>query len=147
MNKLTPHFSLEELTVSATAQRLGIDNTPPAEILPNIQVLAEGLERVRAALPIYNTPLHVDSGYRCLALNRAVGGAWNSAHMTGFSADITCGSLSPQEVCKYILGTGIKFDQLIYEGTWVHISFDPQMRGEVLVSSFGPGGTIYAKLG
>ena len=63
---LTPHFSLAELTFSATAQRKQINNTPPPVIVQNLHLLAAGLEDVRAALG--GLPLRINSGYRCPAL-------------------------------------------------------------------------------
>ena len=68
--QLTAHFSLEELIASETATRSGIDNTPPSELMPNLRALADGLEKVRAALG--GRPIHINSGYRCPALNKAV---------------------------------------------------------------------------
>ncbi|HXA97573.1 MAG TPA: D-Ala-D-Ala carboxypeptidase family metallohydrolase [Candidatus Dormibacteraeota bacterium] len=86
--QLTEHFSLEELIASEVAARSGIDNTPSATIVSNLRVLAQGLERVRAAFG--GKPIHVNSGYRCAALNAAIGGAGNSLHMQGLAADIVC---------------------------------------------------------
>ena len=146
MGKLTPHFSLEQLTASSTAERLEIDNTPPAEILPHLQVLADGLEKVRIALGLFNNGLYVDSGYRCPELNAAVRGAKNSAHMTGYAADFIAPSVgTPLEIVKMLAASSLQFDQLIQEGSWVHVSFDPQMRMEVLTAHFGPGGTTYTE--
>ena len=144
--KLTPHFSLEELTESSTAQRLGIVNSPSDEIVVNLQTLAEGLEKVRALLPIQNIPIHIDSGYRCPALNTAVRGAKDSAHMTGYAADFICRMAgTPLEIVQNIAASDLQFDQLIQEGTWVHISFDPRMRRQVLTAHFGAGGTTYTE--
>ena len=69
MTRLTPNFTLEELTHSDTALRLGIDNTPPPDIIPNLIVLATGLEAIRAVLGV---PVNVTSGYRCEALERVL---------------------------------------------------------------------------
>ena len=77
---LTPHFTLAELTASATGQRLGIDNTPPPEHLAKLTLTAEMLERVRALL---QTPVIVTSGYRSMRLNVAVGGVTSSDHARG----------------------------------------------------------------
>jgi len=146
MQKLTTHFSLEELTQSSTAQRLGIDNTPPADILPHLQSLAEGLEAVRSHLRLYSVPIHVDSGYRCPTLNTAVHGASDSAHMTGYAADFTCDMVgTPLEITQTLLKTDIQFDELICEGTWVHISFAPPLRRRVMTAHFGTGGTTYTE--
>ena len=140
---LSQNFTLDELTFSETAARNGIDNTPPDDVLENLQVLAAGLEDVRALLG--GKPVNVSSGYRCAALNAYIGGSFTSAHMSGFAADFTCrGFGSPLDVARKIasvnahlfgIGNGIAFDQLIVEfGRWVHISFDPKLRGEVFTA-------------
>lgn len=141
--QLSPHFSLEELTASSTARRLGIDNTPPAEALANLAVTANGLEGVRSLL---GQPMRIDSGFRCPALNRAVGGAKTSAHMSGYAADFVCPEFGdPLAIVKAIAASELPFDQVIQEGTWVHISFDPQLRRRILTAHFGPGGTTYTE--
>ena len=142
MTKLSEHFTLEELTFSATAQRKQIDNKPPADVLENMKRLAAGLEEVRAALG--NKPMRINSGYRSPKLNRAVGGARLSAHMAGYAADFVCPDFgSPLKIVKALAATGIQFDQLIQEGTWVHISFAPEARRQLLTAHFGPNGTSY----
>ena len=141
---LTPHFTLEELTRSSTAERLQIDNTPPKELLPNLQTLAEGLEKVRVSLGIFNAPMYIDSGYRCPTLNKAVRGAVDSAHMTGFAADfISPLTGTPLEMIQTLAKGTLAFDELIQEGSWVHISFAPAMRRKVLTAHFGLQGTTY----
>ena len=142
MTKLSEHFTLEELTFSATAQRKQIDNKPPAEVLENMKRLAAGLEEVRAALG--NKPMRINSGYRSPKLNRAVSGARLSAHMAGYAADFVCPDFgSPLKIVKALAATGIQFDKLIQEGTWVHISFAPEARRQLLTAHFGPNGTSY----
>jgi putative chitinase len=75
----------------------------------------------------------VSSGYRGRALNRAVGGSRTSAHLSGHAVDFNCyGFGDPLAVCRAIAGSDLAFDQLIEEGSWVHISFDPRMRRQVL---------------
>lgn len=141
---LSPHFAIEELTFSSTAQRLGIDNTPTDSVLKNLYRLASCLEVVRAILG--GEPLHIDSGYRSHELNRAVGGAKTSAHLDGIAADFTCPAFgTPAEIVKAIQGSDLGYDQMILEGTWVHISFDPRMRMEILTAHFGPLGTTYTQ--
>ena len=132
---MTVHFSLEELTFSDTAVRLGIDNNvTDSNVLNNLHDLAVGLEQIRSLL---NAPLHINSGYRCLRLNGAVKGSINSAHMQGWAADFTCRRFgTPLEIVKEVVKAGIKFDQCIQEGTWVHVSFDPRMRNAVLTAHF-----------
>ena len=144
MTKLSEHFTLEELTFSATAQRKQIDNKPPAEVLDNMKRLAAGLEEVRAVLG--NKPMRINSGYRSPKLNRAVGGARLSAHMAGYAADFVCPDFgSPLKIVKALAATGIQFDKLIQEGTWVHISFAPEARRQLLTAHFGPNGTSYTE--
>src|SRR5262249_23987307 len=121
--QLTEHFSLEELVASEVAARSGIDNTPPPGIVSNLKTLAEGLERVRAVLG--GEPIHIKSGYRCRALNAAIGGASDSMHMQGLAADILCPGVGPPLiVCRAIVTAGIETDQVIYEfRQWCHVAF------------------------
>ena len=128
---LTAHFTVEELTRSEIALRKGLDNTPDEEASKNLKVLAMGLERVRGLL---GQPMHINSGYRSKIVNDAVGSKDTSAHRKGFAADFVCpGYGSPIQICKAIRDSEIPYDQLIHEfGSWVHISFDPQLRGQVL---------------
>lgn len=131
---LTEHFTLEELTASDTAARLGIDNTPGPVERANLVVLANKLEVVRLIL---GAPLIISSGYRCLALNRKLRSDDTSAHVQGLGADFTCpGFGTPLEIALRLASRRdeIGFDQLIHEfGRWVHVGFrlkDP--RGELL---------------
>jgi hypothetical protein len=130
--QLSEHFSLAEFTVSANAVRLGLDNTPPADIIERMKVTARQLERVRAILG--DKPLVISSGYRSSAVNRSAGGAKASAHLSGYAIDFTCPTFgTPLQIAQRINVVGVAFDQLIHEyGRWVHISFDPQRRGQLL---------------
>lgn len=143
MTLLTDHFTLTELTRSNAAERLGIDNTVPPVILPRLLVLATGLEQIRALLGF---PLQVDSGYRCAALNVAIGGARESAHMDGYAADFVCPAFGdPFSIVKAIEASSIQFDKCIHEGTWVHISFAPTLRRVLLTAHFGSADTTYTQ--
>lgn len=141
--RLTTHFTLEEMTASQIAERNGIDNTPSPAIVERLKHTALGLEAVRIRL---GAPIIVSSGYRCQALERALkrkppGWISESDHVAGDAADFICpGFGSPTTVISALIGAGIEFDQLIQEyGRWVHISFAPRMRGQVLViDSSGP---------
>lgn len=119
-------FSLDELTRSATADRLGIDNTPDTSALVALEALiCNVLDPVRE---LWGSPVFVNSGFRCPALNRAVGGAASSQHLRGEAADITAGSVGENRRLFELVagaGSGIPFDQLIDERgyTWIHISF------------------------
>lgn len=137
MNNLSEHFSYAEGTYSATATAKGIDNTPPADILANMTAAASQLEAVREYL---NNPMTINSWYRCPALNAAVGGVPSSAHTQGWAIDFICPPFgTPLEIVDALVKTGIKFDQLIQEGTWVHISFAPTMRQQILTAHFADG--------
>lgn len=130
--QLTPHFTLAELTFSATAARLAIDNQPNDVILERLGLLATKLEQVRAVL---GHPLRISSGYRSVALNARVPGSSNtSAHTLGYAADFTClGFGTPYQVCEAIQRSELQFDQLIHEyGAWAHLSIDPRGRRQVL---------------
>lgn len=141
MPQLTEHFTLEELTQSQTAARRGIDNTPTGDILDALTNTATQMEKVRKLLGV---SINVSSGYRSPALNRAIGGSTTSAHCKGQAVDFTAPAFgSPKEICNAIIKSGIVFDQLIYEGTWVHIAFDSSPRQNVLTANFGSGGTHY----
>lgn len=141
--QLTPHFSLSEFTDSPTALRKGISNLPTESAMINLQRVAETMEKVRNLL---GRPVVISSGYRSPALNAAVGGARSSAHLTGLAADFTVPGMTPSEVAKAIANSNIEFDQLIYEGTWVHIGLSVGApRREVLTAHFGGGPVTYTR--
>jgi hypothetical protein len=121
--QLTEHFSLAALIASETAARKNIDNNPPPEILANLYILAQGLELVRSA--VGERTILVNSGYRSPALNREIGGAEKSKHMSGLAADIVCPQFgTPLDLCRAIVAAGIATDQVIHEfGKWCHVSF------------------------
>ena len=124
--QLTPHFSLAELTV--TNQK--IDNTPSKEIVEVLHTTAFYMEKVREILG--NVAITINSGYRSPDVNRAVGGTSNSSHTHGYAVDFTAYGHTPLTISNILSKSNLKFDQLIYEKTWVHISFDPRMRGNIL---------------
>ena len=129
--RLTPNFSLEQLIYSETAERERIDNTPAAEIVDNLRLLAQGLEQVQL---LTEFPLEISSGYRCPELNRRVGSAKPPQHTQGKAADFTCAEFGPPvDIIKAIRDSDIDFDQCILEyARWVHISFSAAPRGKVL---------------
>lgn len=140
---LSPHFTVAELVESQTATRKNIDNTPAPAVIANLTRIAALLEQVRV---LVGAPLTVSSGYRSPALNRAIGGAASSAHVLGLAADISTSKLAPRALAQLIEKSGIVFDQLIYEGTWVHIGLSTGVpRNQVLTARFGAGGTTYVK--
>lgn len=140
--RLATSFYLSEFLHSDTATRRGLDNAPGAAELANIRnFLAPGMQSVRELL---GKPVTITSGFRSPAVNRAVGGARNSQHMTGLAADFICpGFGSPLQVARALVASSIQFDQIIQEGTWVHVSFSAKPRRSVLTAVFTPSGTTY----
>lgn len=125
--KLSKNFNLSEFVVSTTASRKGINNTPNAAVIKNIQDSVDNLfQPVRDAL---DKVMIINSGYRCPKLNEAVGGASTSAHKYGFAIDFICPSFgTPQQIVnflsKFLKSNNIKFDQCIVEfNSWVHLSW------------------------
>ena len=119
------HFSLWELCKSGEAEKRGFDNTPTGEAARNLcDLITEVLEPARRSL---GAPIIVTSGYRCPALNKAVGGVSNSQHLTGQAADLVCTRYEDKRRLFEILKE-MDIDQLLWErnskGTkWVHVSF------------------------
>ena len=139
---LSEHFSLDEFTASQEATRHSINNTPSEKVVENICMLAALLEQVRELLGGHS--IRISSGFRSLALNRHIGSNDTSAHIRGWAADFTCPFFGkPIDVAKKIAESNLKFDQLIFEGTWVHISCDPQNRRQLLTARFKDGHTYY----
>ena len=123
------HFTLTELTRSATARRLGIDNTPSPEAVAALTQLVDNvLDPLREA---WGAPLYVTSGYRCPALNRAVGGVPHSRHILGQAADVTTGTIDGnRRLWQLLQSLHLPVDQVINEHgfRWLHISYGPRNR-------------------
>lgn len=118
--RLSPNFTLQELTVSTTAARKGWDNTPNATEIANLTRVAGVLEQVRA---LFNLPIVVNSGYRCKILNDYIGSKDTSQHRIGCAADITIPGKTPKQVVEAIVKSDIPYDQVIEEfSSWIHIS-------------------------
>ena len=152
MMYLSKHFTLDELTKSATAQRKGIDNTPNAEELENLQRLVDNiLEPLRQH---YGRAIIITSGFRCEKLNKLVGGSPTSQHRFGQAADIRSVSdrlADNKELFDMIKEMKLPFDQLIFEygndagPDWVHVSFSPKMRHQVLRAKKVGKKTVYTQ--
>ena len=123
------YFTIAELTRSTTAQLRGIDNTPSQQVIDNLTALVENvLDPLRQA---WGAPIHVNSGYRCPALNKAVGGVPASQHMLGQAADITAGSRAKnQSLYRLLRQLQLPVDQAINEHdfSWLHVSYGPRHR-------------------
>jgi zinc D-Ala-D-Ala carboxypeptidase len=124
-------ISIDALCRSDTAERQGIDNSPPPALLPNLQRLQSGLAAIQTLL---GSAISISSGYRSDELNRAVGGVPGSQHQEGLAADFECPAFGPPlDIALAIFKSAIEFDQMIVEfGRWVHISFSPMPRRETL---------------
>ena len=125
---ISKHVSKKEGTFSNTATRRGIDNTPGSKELQNMELIAEKIfEPLRKAA---NGPIKINSFYRSVELNKAIGGSSKSQHCQGRAIDIddVYGYMSNKEMYNYIKNN-LDFDQLIWEfGTednpdWVHVSY------------------------
>lgn len=139
------YFTMYEMTRSATAKRLGIDNTPTAVVRNNIEALVKNvLDPLREA---WGAPIVVTSGYRSEKLNRAVGGATNSQHLYGQAADIRTVSDRREDNMKLLrklIDMELPFDKLIAEYVdssgrpdWIHVSYSSARRGIKLTCKGG----------
>ena len=143
------HFTIKELSKSSTASRLGIKNEPGKKETENLEALVENiLDPLREA---YGKPIIVGSGFRCAKLNKAVGGATSSQHMTGEAADIRSVQDTPEEnkkIFDLIVSLKLPFDQLINEFNydWVHVSFSSRNRRSKLKAIKQNGKTIYQSI-
>ena len=147
--KLSPSFTLNELTQSEAALRHGIDNTPTPGIVVNLTALC-----VTVLQPIrgyYNRPVKVSSGYRSFAVNSVIGGSRNSDHCWGRAADFEIPGVPNYDVADYVR-RNFKFKQLILEfytpgvpdSGWVHVAYDPaDLRGDVLTAARVAGDVVY----
>ena len=122
--KLSEHFTLEELTVSETAARKGLDNTPDNDALFNLKRLALFLEDVRTAV---GRGVRINSAYRAPEVNASVGGSKTSQHCKGQAADIRVAGMTPDQVVQAIIAAKLPFDQVIREfDSWTHVSIAPK---------------------
>ena len=124
---VTMHFTIEELYASATAKAKGINNKPNVQQMINLVYLtAYVLEPLRVAM---NEPIKIGSGFRCQALNKAVGGVYNSQHLKGQAVDLCIdGDMNKGKKWFDYIRKNLPFDQLIWEHNakgsyWVHVSY------------------------
>jgi len=138
MSWKSEHFTLAEMTVTSHGA-----NMPTGAQMAALADTAARMDAVRAILG--NRPIKVTSGYRSPQVNKAVGGAKTSAHLDGYAVDFKCpGYGTPAQIVKALRDSGVKFDQLIDEfDSWVHISFEPRMRQEVLYATKRGGRVAY----
>jgi len=150
--QLSKNLVLSEVTRSATAKRRGISNMPTPEHIENFKKLAE-----KVFQPIrdhFGVPIHISSGYRSAALNKAIGGSLSSQHCQGEAIDIDMDGRNVGVTNKMIfdyIKDNLEFDQLIWEfGTdsnpdWVHVSYEStgKQRKQILKAVRKGGATSY----
>jgi hypothetical protein len=149
--QLSKNLSLAEMIISSEAKRKNINNMPSEDILDNMKKLA-----INIFQPIrehFNAPIHISSGYRCIALNKSIGGASSSQHCSGEAMDIDMDgtTISNAQIFHWIKDN-LVFDQLIWEfGTdanpdWVHVSYESngKQRKQILKATKKNGKAIYA---
>lgn len=132
------NFSIAELVQSSTAEQLKINNNPPSIVKVHLTETITLLESIRAewgkycaAHKLENPAIRVTSGYRSPELNKAVGGAKNSAHVEGYAADLQPANGAQKEFEKFFVKEfskkGYAFDQIIIEKSktarWVHVGY------------------------
>lgn len=152
--KLSKNLTLQEVTKSNTATRLGINNTPSREVIENLKQIAKHV--FQPLRDFYGVPIGVSSGYRSKALNAAINGSKTSQHMSGQALDIDAdiyGRISNKQIFEYIKNN-LKFDQMIWEfgddnnPDWVHVSYkhNDENRGRILRARRNSKGEVYYTL-
>ena len=146
MNQLSPHFTMAEMIFSEIALRKGLDNVPDQAITSNLVLLCTNiLEPIRNILGV---PIHINSGYRSVKVNKEVGStAVHSAHIDGRAADFVPVGVSLLDAFSNLRSRLQGWDQLIIEcNSWIHVSIPragEKPRREALIASGGPGKWAY----
>ena len=126
--RLSENFYLWEFTKSQTAARLGISNEPGKEEVENLRLLCRHI--LQPVRDNYRIPVQPSSGYRCIALNEAIGSSSGSQHITGQAVDFEVPWIDNKVLARWVRDNLI-FDQLILEyykegepkSGWVHVSY------------------------
>lgn len=137
---LSPHFSYEEMTRSAWAEENGVDNTPDelqlAGLINLCWKLGEPLREVFG-------PIHVNSAFRCQAVNEGVHGVGNSKHLSGEAMDIYLPSEKLGKEYFMFIQKNVDFDQLLFEhnrsgAMWIHCSvcLDPKENRHMAINNY-----------
>jgi len=128
--KISKYATFKDLIKSATAERLGIDNSPTDEHLLNSQILTS--EIYDKIVEKFKVKVYISSFYRSRSLNEKIGGSKTSQHSLGMAMDLDA-DMNPELTNKdlfYFIKDNLEFDQLIWEfGTtedpsWVHVSYN-----------------------
>ncbi len=149
--RISKNFALSEMVKSATAERLGVDNSPSLIHLVNLTHLAiHILQPVRDKFGV----ITINSGYRSPALNAKVGGSKTSQHCNGQAGDFESFSTSNPDLARWI-AKNLDFDQLIlefYDGKdpnsgWIHCSYNLMGNRGVTLTALKTGGKVAYKKG
>ena len=150
---LSKSFTLNELTKSQEAIRLGIDNTPNEEHIENLKILCEKI--LQPLRDYYGMPVSISSGYRSVALCEAVGSSARSQHTKGQAADFEIFGIANKDVADFIV-KNFEYDQCILEfwnenepnSGWIHCSYtvDKPNRKEYLKASKENNKIIYSPI-
>jgi len=127
--ELSKSFTLNELTKSQEATRLGIDNTPSEDHIENLKILCENI--LQPIRDFYGMPVSVSSGYRSAALCEAIGSSSKSQHTKGQAADFEIFGIPNKELADFVV-QNLDYDQCILEfwnpnepnSGWVHCSYN-----------------------
>lgn len=126
----------------------GLPNEPDQRQMWAIAAARQKMDEVRRVL---GKPVNVNSWFRSPEVNQAAGGSPTSAHLSGYAIDFWVKGMTNEEICNAIDKAGIKYDQLIdeFRGNtyWVHISFDPKLRGQRLIARLRNGKMHYKPYG
>ena len=127
---LSENFTYKEFEESETADKLGIDNTIKRDLIRNNikELVFHILQPLRDK---FDVPIHINSGYRCLKLNAAIGGVPSSQHVMGQAADIVVEGKKPIEIAKMIVEMGLPYDQIGLYDTFVHVSVSSRQRNQI----------------
>ena len=158
--KLSSNFSLSEFLKSNVATRRNISNEPTKEGIVEMQNLCQNLlQPIRDCLG----PLRINSGWRSVELNKAIGGAYRiidgkykatSQHCKGQAADLKFldleGCVDNEQIWDFVIDSGLEFDQMIneFDWTWIHISFNKGKNRKQLLEAYrgSDGKTKYKKV-
>jgi uncharacterized protein YcbK (DUF882 family) len=142
---LSKNFTLAELTISQEAARSGLKNQPNADQIESLSLLCENvLQPLRDRV---KKPLVVSSGFRSVTINRRIGGSDSSQHCKGQAVDFTIPGMTVADTVALIRKMNLPFDQLIEEfGQWVHVSYGPRNRKQVLKARHVGGKTVYSPM-
>ena len=149
---LSKSFTLNELTKSQEALRLGIDNTPSEEHILNLKILCDNI--LQPIRDFYGMPVSVSSGYRSPKLCEAIGSSRTSQHARGEAADFEIFGVANKDLSDWIV-SNLEYDQCILEfwninepnSGWVHCSFSTKYnRKQYLKAEKVNGKIVYSSI-